>query len=197
MAHLSRSDLWSLEEYAQKRAEFRKAVIDHKQNRQVTLGDHVRLLFEDEMTIRYQIQEMLRIEKVFEAEGIQDELDAYNPLLPDGSNWKCTMMIEFGDPDIRKQELAKMVGIEHTVWMQVEGHEPVKPIANEDLERSTEEKTSSVHFMRFELTPEMVKDAKAGAKVLAGIDHHYYQVEAMEVPRNVRESLVEDLVAVN
>ncbi|MCH8531792.1 MAG: DUF3501 family protein [Saccharospirillum sp.] len=197
MAHLSRSDLWSLEEYAQKRAEFRKTVIEHKQNRQLALGDHVRLLFEDEMTIRYQIQEMLRIEKVFEAEGIQDELDAYNPLLPDGSNWKCTMMIEFGDPVLRKQELAKMIGIEHTVWMQVEGFEPVKPIANEDLERSTDEKTSSVHFMRFELTAEMVKAAKAGARVLAGIDHSYYQIGPIEVPANVRELLVADLSTVN
>lgn len=193
MAQLSRSDLWSLEEYAQKRADFRKAVIDHKQHRQLALGDHVRLLFEDEMTIRYQIQEMLRIEKVFEAEVIQDELDAYNPLLPDGSNWKCTMMIEFGDPELRKQELAKMIGIEHTVWMQVDGFEPVKPIANEDLERSNDEKTSSVHFMRFELSAEMVKAVKDGAKVLAGIDHSYYQVGPLEVPRNVRDSLSEDL----
>lgn len=194
MNKLSRETLWTLESYAQKRADFRQQVMAHKKNRQVQLGEHVRLLFEDETTIRYQVQEMLRIEKVFEAEGIQDELDAYNPLIPDGSNWKCTMMIEFPDIDQRRQELAKMVGIEHKVWMAVDGYGPVQAIANEDLERSTDEKTSSVHFMRFELTPEMITAARNGAAITAGIDHNHYRVDGVALPEPVRASLASDLV---
>lgn len=193
MTDLTRDDLWTLETYAEKRPEFRQRVLEHKKTRQLPLGEHVRLLFEDEMTIRYQIQEMLRIEKVFEAAGIQDELDAYNPLIPDGSNWKCTFMIEFSDPIQRKHELARMVGIEETVWLRVEGFDKVFPIANEDMDRTTEEKTASVHFMRFELTPEMVNAVKNGAALQAGIDHHYYRVEPTTVPPEVRESLAADL----
>lgn len=193
MAELKRSDLYSLEEYAEKRAEFRKKVLEHKKHRQLALGDHARLYFEDELTIRYQIQEMLRIEKVFEAAGIQDELDAYNPLIPDGSNWKATYMIEFEDAELRKEMLRKLKGIERATWLQVEGFDKVIPIANEDLERETEEKTSSVHFVRFELSPDMVKAAKEGASILAGIDHDAYQVPGFKVPEEVRKALLADL----
>ena len=193
MPQLTRSDLYSLEEYAEKRAEFRQRVLAHKKDRQLPLGEHARLYFEDELTIRYQIQEMLRIEKVFEAAGIQDELDAYNPLIPDGRNWKATYMIEFEDAELRKEMLRRLKGIERATWMQVEGFEKVTPIANEDLERETEEKTSSVHFVRFELTPEMAGAAKQGAAILAGIDHEAYQVPGFKVPENVRAALVADL----
>ncbi len=148
MVLLSRADLWSLEEYAEERPTFRAKVMQHKKSRHLALGEHARLYFEDELTIRYQIQEMLRIEKIFEAEGITEELDAYNPLIPDGHNWKATFMIEYEDPDERDQALAKMVGIEDKVWLQVEGCEKVFAIADEDLERSTPDKTSAVHFMR-------------------------------------------------
>lgn len=194
MNKLTRDSLWTLETYAQKRADFRQQVMAHKKNRQVQLGEHVRLLFEDETTIRYQVQEMLRIEKVFEADGIQEELDAYNPLIPDGSNWKCTMMIEFPDVEQRRQELAQMVGIEHKVWLAVDGFGPVQAIANEDLERSTDEKTSSVHFMRFELTPEMIAAVRNGAAITAGVDHNYYRVDGVALPEPVRASLASDLV---
>lgn len=194
MNKLTRDSLWTLETYAQKRADFRQQVMAHKKNRQVQLGEHVRLLFEDETTIRYQVQEMLRIEKVLEADGIQEELDAYNPLIPDGSNWKCTMMIEFPDVEQRRQELAQMVGIEHKVWLAVDGFGPVQAIANEDLERSTDEKTSSVHFMRFELTPEMIAAVRNGAAITAGVDHNYYRVDGVALPEPVRASLASDLV---
>lgn len=197
MTKLTRNDLWSLETYAEKRAEYRQQVMAHKRDRHLNLGDHVRLLFEDEMTIRYQIQEMLRIEKVFEADGIQDELDAYNPLIPDGQNWKCTMMIEFPDPAVRKKELAKMIGVEECVWMQVDGFDKVRPITNEDLERTNDEKTSSVHFMRFELTAPMVQAVKDGADILAGVDHDYYRVEGIKLRPEVRHALSEDLVALS
>ena len=193
MAKFTRESLWSLEEYASKRQAFRQEVMAHKKARELMLGENVRLLFEDETTIRYQIQEMLRIEKVFEAEGIQDELDAYNPLIPDGSNWKATMMIEYHDVAERKRELAKLIGIEEAVWFQVEGYDKVRPICNEDLERANDEKTSSVHFMRIELTPEMVKAAKAGAALYAGIDHSYYRIPGSAMPEPVRNALVGDL----
>ncbi|GGX71536.1 DUF3501 family protein [Saccharospirillum salsuginis] len=195
MNKLTHDALWPLEAYARKRDEFRAQVMAHKRDRQVALGDHVRLLFEDEMTIRYQIQEMLRIEKVFEPEGIQDELDAYNPLIPDGQNWKATLMIEFGDPAVRKQELAKLIGIEEAVWMKVNGFDKVHPITNEDLERSNDEKTSSVHFMRFELAPEMVQAVKAGADIYTGCNHSYYSVPAFKLRPEVRNALSEDLIA--
>ena len=193
MAKLTRETLWSLEEYSNRRNDFRTEVMAHKKDRQLNLGENVRLLFEDEKTIRYQVQEMLRIEKVFDAEGIQDELDAYNPLIPDGSNWKATMMIEFTDVEERKRQLAKLIGIEDTVWLQVEGHDRVHPICNEDLDRATEEKTSSVHFMRFELNAAMVKAARSGAAILAGIDHDNYRIDAFELPDAVRNALVGDL----
>jgi hypothetical protein len=193
MSKLTRSDLYSLEEYSQLRQDYRAKVKAHKKNRQVILGEHATLYFEDQLTMQYQIQEMLRIEKIFEADGIQEELDAYNPLIPDGSNWKATFMIEYEDIDERRQALAEMIGIEDKVWMQVEGYEPVYAIADEDLERDTEEKTSSVHFMRFELTPEMAAAAKQGAAIGAGIDHPAYPQRIDSLPANIRDSLAADL----
>ena len=156
MAAISRDSLLSLEAYAKSRKDFRAKVIAHKKNRTLSLGGHVTLIFEDELTVRYQIQEMLRIEKTFEEEGIQDELDAYNPLVPDGTNLKATMMIEYDDPAVRKRELARLIGIEDRTYVQVDGFDKVHAIADEDLERENEEKTSSVHFLRFEFTPAMI-----------------------------------------
>ena len=193
MKKLTREDLYSLEKYAEIRAEFRTRVIDHKKNRNVPIGPHATLYFEDRMTIQYQIQEMLRIERIFEAGGIQEELDVYNPLIPDGTNWKTTFMIEYEDPEVRKQALAKMIGIERSVQVKIDGFEPVTPIANEDLERETEEKTSSVHFLRFELTPEMIAAAKEGAAISMAIDHPEYRHQAAALPEATRASLVRDL----
>jgi hypothetical protein len=190
---LSRADLWSLEEYAQERAGFREKVLAHKKSRQLALGEHARLYFEDALTIKYQIQEMLRIERVFEAEGIHEELDAYNPLIPDGHNWKATFMIEYTDPAERALRLGELIGIEDVTWLQVEGFDKVFAIADEDLERDTADKTSSVHFMRYELTPAMITAAKKGAKIFAGIDHDNYRIDAFEVADNIRDSLVADL----
>jgi hypothetical protein len=190
---LSRADLWSLEEYAERRPTFRAEVMAHKKTRQVPLGDHARLYFEDNLTIKYQIQEMLRIEKVFEAQGIHEELDAYNPLIPDGHNWKATFMIEYDDPEERAAQLAKMIGIEDKVWMQVEGCERVYPIADEDLERDNESKTSSVHFLRFELSPTMIAAAHHGSSISAGVDHPAYAAETGPLSEEIRASLAADL----
>lgn len=189
---LTRDDLYSLEKYAQVRQDFRAKVIEHKKDRRLALGEHAALYFEDKLTMQYQIQEMLRIERIFEPEEIQEELDVYNPLIPDGSNWKATFMLEYPDLEERRQALARLVGIENRVWMQVEGFDKVHPIANEDLDRSTPEKTASVHFMRFELTPAMVAAVKGGAAIRAGIDHPAYHLEVL-VPPNVRDSLAADL----
>ena len=193
MAQLSRDSLWTLEHYSRIRNQFRQEVIAHKKTRQVALGDHITLFFEDEKTIRYQIQEMLRIEKTFEEAGIQDELDAYNPLIPDGRNFKCTMMIEYPDPEIRKVELARLKGVEDRVWIQVEGREKVYAIADEDLERENDEKTSSVHFMRFELDEDMASALKYGVGLAMGVDHPYYKVVVDPVSSETRASLVKDL----
>jgi hypothetical protein len=193
MTQLSREDLYSLEEYAKIRPEFRAQVMEHKRHRQVPLGPNTTLYFEDRLTMQYQIQEMLRIERIFESEGITDELDTYNPLIPDGGNWKATFMIEYTDPDARKAALARLIGVERRVWVQVADFEPVHPVANEDLERETEEKTSSVHFLRFELTPEMITALKEGAALAMGVDHPEYRQEVRSVPANVRESLISDL----
>ena len=193
MPRLTRADLWSLEEYAQERPAFRARVMEHKKSRQLALGEHARLYFEDELTIRYQIQEMLRIEKVFEAAGIAEELEAYNPLIPDGGNWKATFMLEYDDPAERALRLAEMIGIEDRVWLQVGSSEPVFAIADEDLDRSTADKTSSVHFLRFQLAPEMVTAARAGEGVRAGIDHPGYPVAGLDLPQAVRDSLAGDL----
>lgn len=189
---IARDSLLSLEAYAKARKEFRAKVIAHKKNRTVSLGSNVTLIFEDELTIRYQIQEMLRIEKTFEEEGIQDELDAYNPLVPDGTNLKATMMIEYDDPAVRKRELAKLIGIEDKVYLQVDGFDKVYAIADEDLERENEEKTSSVHFLRFEFTPAMIEALKKGAALAMGIDHPNYRVRVDEVAPNVQAALVKD-----
>ena len=192
--NLSRSDLWSLEEYAEQRSMFRAQVLEHKKTRQVALGEHARLHFEDELTIKYQIQEMLRIEKVFEAEGINEELDAYNPLIPDGHNWKATFMLEYEDPAERAIRLGEMIGIEDKVWLQVEGCEKIYPIADEDLDRATADKTSSVHFMRYELDDHAILSVKRGAAITAGIDHPAYTVTGVTVEPAVRDSLASDLV---
>jgi len=193
MGKLSRDDLYSLEKYAEVRPEYRSRVMAHKKNRRLPIGPNANLYFEDALTMQYQIQEMLRIEKIFEAAGIQEELDAYNPLIPDGSNWKATFMMEFSDPEERKVQLGKLIGVEKQVWVQVADFARVSPIANEDLDRETEEKTSSVHFMRFELTPEMVAAVKGGASVSMGIDHPNYMHSVEPIPQNIRDSLAEDL----
>ncbi len=193
MTYLSHEDLYGLEEYARIRPEFRSRVIEHKKRRRLPIGPHAALYFEDELTMQYQVQEMLRIERIFEPEGIQDELDVYNPLIPDGMNWKATFMMEYGDVEERKKALSRLLGIESHIWVQVEGFDKVRPIANEDLERSTEEKTSSVHFLRFELKQAMIDALKDGAKLSAGIDHPEYNHWVDELPLPVRESLVGDL----
>lgn len=189
---LTRADLMSLEQYSIARKEFRNRVLEHKRNRQVAIGQNVTWCFEDRLTIQYQVQEMLRVERIFEATGIQDELDAYNPLTPDGSNWKVTFLIEFPDPEERKAKLARLKGVEARCWVQVAGFERVFAIADEDLERENEEKTSSVHFLRFELTPGMKAQVKAGAQVSAGIDHANYKYE-VTLSAAQRDSLAGDL----
>ncbi|MDA8384090.1 MAG: DUF3501 family protein [Betaproteobacteria bacterium] len=194
MGKITRDSLLPLEAYAKARSEMRARVMAHKERRTVSLGAHVRLLFEDELTMRYQVQEMLRAERIFEEGGIQDELDAYNPLVPDGRNWKATMMIEYTDVDERRQWLERLIGIEDRVWVQVSGHAPVYAVADEDLERENGEKTSSVHFVRFELTPDMISDLRAGAPLAIGVDHPDYE-ESTEVPNDVRRALLEDLAA--
>jgi len=194
MAAISRNSLMSLEEYATRRKEFRARVMAHKHNRKVHLGEHVTLLFEDELTVRYQIQEMLRAERIFEEEGIVDELDAYNPLVPDGSNWKATMLIEYPDESERKNALARLIDIEDKVWIRVNGQPKVFAIADEDLERETTEKTSSVHFLRFELTAQMKDALKHGQPLCMGIVHANYQVTVENAPEAVRQSLINDLM---
>jgi len=193
MTKLSRTDLYSLEEYSEIRDEFRARVMAHKKNRRLYLGDNLLLLFEDRLVMHYQIQEMLKAEKIFEADGIQEELDAYNPLIPDGTNWKATMMIQYADVAERQQMLAKLVGIENRVWLRISNHDKVYPIADEDLERATDDKTSAVHFLRFELTPAMIADIHKGASISAGVDHENYSVTLDAIPDNVAKSLAEDL----
>lgn len=190
---LDRSDLWSLEEYSQQRESFRSEVLAHKKHRRVLLGQHVLLVFEDALTIKYQIQEMLRIEKVFEADGIQEELDAYNPLIPDGDNWKCSMLIQYPDVEERKQKLAKLIDIEDKVWVQAGSTGKVYAIADEDLERANDEKTSAVHFMRFQLSGEQIQAVKAGEPITFGIDHENYQIDSYEAPEETRASLANDI----
>ncbi len=192
MHKLTHADLYSLEEYARIRPEFRARVMEHKKHRRVSIGEHAALYFEDSLIMQYQVQEMLRIERIFEQQGIQDELDVYNPLIPDGMNWKATFMLEYQDVEQRKQALASLLGVEKALWVQVEGSPRVHPIANEDMDRETEDKTSAVHFVRFELTQAMVDAAKQGAQISAGIDHPAYQEETVIEPP-VRESLVGDL----
>ncbi|WP_296754853.1 DUF3501 family protein [Thiobacillus sp.] len=193
MPQITRDSLLTLEGYAKVRPQMRAEVMAHKKNRMVELGAHVTLIFEDEQTMRYQIQEMLRAERTFEDAGIQDELDAYNPLIPDGTNWKATMMIQYPDPDERKIALAKLKGIENRVWAQVADQAKTFAIADEDMERENEEKTSAVHFLRFELDPASIAAAKAGSPVRMGIDLAAYAVEATTLAEKTRAALVVDL----
>jgi len=193
MEKLTPQHLYSLEMYSDVRADFRTRVMEHKKNRQVQIGPHARLYFEDKLTIQYQVQEMLRAERIFERAGIEEELQVYNPLIPDGSNWKVTFMLEYDDIEERRAALAKMIGIEDRVWVKVQGHSPVFAIADEDLERATETKTSSVHFLRFDLSPEMLRAVKQGADIGVGIDHPAYRHQISAVPEVTRNALAEDL----
>jgi len=192
MPQIAPGSLLSLEAYARERNSYRSRVIAHKKLRTVHAGDHVTLVFEDEQTIRYQVQEMLRIERIFEEDGIRGELEAYNPLIPDGGNWKATMLIEYPEADERRRRLSELKGIEDRTWVQVEGCERVWAIADEDLERETADKTSAVHFLRFELSEDMAQALKSGAALAIGIDHPQYQARN-EVPSEVRSALVADL----
>ena len=190
---IKRENLLPLEVYARERNAFRARVIEHKKNRSVRLGENLTLLFEDELTIRYQVQEMLRSEKIFEDDGIQGELDAYNPLVPDGSNWKVTMLLEYPDAEERRVMLARLRGVERRVWVRVEGCAPVYAIADEDLERENDEKTSAVHFLRFELDAGMRSRLGQGAPLAIGVDHAAYRATLDPVPAEVRAALVQDV----
>lgn len=192
MNKLAPADLMTLERYSRERADFRAKVISHKRNRQLMVGPSTTWLFEDRLTVQYQVQEMLRTERIFEAEGIAEELDAYNPLIPDGRNWKATLLIEFPDPEVRKVQLEKLRGVEDRCWVRAEGFERVYAIADEDLERENETKTSAVHFLRFELGEDMVRALKGGAALSAGVDHPQYQHE-LAAPEGVRSALLADL----
>lgn len=193
MQKLKPSDLYSLEQYSRERPAIRAKVLEHKRSRQVGVGPNLMWLFEDRITIQYQVQEMLRAERIFEAEGIADELEAYNPLIPDGTNWKVTLLIEFPDEKERRVQLARLKGIEDRCYVQVAGHDKVYAIADEDLERENEEKTSSVHFLRFELTPDMIASLKSGASISVGVDHPQYTHEINPVSTAVQASLKADL----
>jgi len=193
MPAITRESLMTLEAYARNRKEFRAKVLAHKRHRKVHLGDHITLIFEDELTLRYQIQEMLRIEKIFEEAGIQDELDAYNPLVPDGGNWKATMLIEYPDVEQRVVALARLKGVEDKVFVQVAGQPRVYAIADEDLERENEQKTSAVHFLRFDLAPAMKQALAGGAAVTIGVDHPNYVAALDPVDAETRRSLLGDL----
>jgi hypothetical protein len=193
MRKLQESDLLSLERYSRERPEFRARVMAHKKNRQLNVGPNTMWLFEDRLTVQYQVQEMLRTERIFEAEGIAEELEAYNPLIPDGRNWKVTLLIEFPDPEVRRVQLERLRGIEDRCWIQVAGLERLFAIADEDLDRDNEVKTSAVHFLRFELSEAMVGALKGGAALGAGVDHPDYHHELAALPENVRAALAADL----
>ena len=193
MTKLKREDLMSLEEYAEKRADFRKKVLEHKKARNVALGEHATLYFEDAQTIQYQIQEMLRIEKIFEADAINEELEAYNPLVPDGSNWKATFMIEYGDAEERARVLSTLGGVEDKVWVQVSGFDKVFAIADEDMDRNRGEKTSAVHFMRFELTDDMSEAVKANKDISMGIDYDGFEQLVNPIAEVSRAALMNDI----
>jgi hypothetical protein len=199
MNKLSRADLMSLEVYAEKRPEFRADMMQHKKVRQLPLGENARLYFENKRTIQYQIQEVLRVEKTFDAAGIEEELETYNALIPDGSNLKATFMLEFPDVELRTRMTVELRGIEHKVWLQAEDCAKVYPIANEDLSRDDGSRTSMVHFFRFEFTPTMVAALKNGAKLYAGIEHQGYSIDRLEVEQDIRDSLRDDFddVAIN
>jgi hypothetical protein len=193
MKKLVETDLLSLERYSRERPEFRTRVMAHKKSRQIAVGANTMWLFEDRLTVQYQVQEMLRTERIFEAEGIAEELAAYNPLIPDGRNWKVTLLIEFPDQEVRRVQLGRLRGIEDRCWVQVAGFERLFAIADEDLDRENEVKTSAVHFLRFELTDAMVSALKGGAALAAGVDHPNYHHELAPLPENVRAALASDL----
>jgi hypothetical protein len=193
MQKLSRQDLMTLEQYAVERPRLRAEIIAHKQLRTVQVGPNMTWLFEDRATIRYQVLEMLRVERIFEAAGIQDELDAYNPLIPSGSNWKATLLLEFPDPAARQVALSKLIGVEDRCWVRVSEMERVFAIADEDLERENAEKTSAVHFLRFELSPTMIAAAQSGASLSVGVDHENYRHSIAPLPAAVRDALLLDL----
>lgn len=193
MQQLTRTDLMPLEVYADARATWRSQVIKHKKHRKVSIGAHATLYFEDRTTIQYQIQEMLRAERIFERGAVQEELDAYNPLIPDGTNLKATFMLEYTDADLRKVELARLIGVEDRVWLRVAGHDKVYAIADEDMARENADKTSSVHFLRFEFDAAMIAALKSGAALAAGIDHENYRNSVDPLPPPVRGALVVDL----
>jgi len=192
MNKLSRDDLFSLERYARERPAFRERVLRHKHDRQIAVGPHVTWLFEDRLTIQYQVQEMLRAERIFEPEGITEELDSYNPLIPDGHNWKVTLLIEFPDEAERRRALVELRGLERCCWIEVERHERVVAVADEDLERENEEKTAAVHFLRFELTPAMIATLRAGGNLAVGVAHPRYRHEIAPVPEATRAALLAD-----
>jgi hypothetical protein len=192
MSKLSVEDLMSLERYARERPAFRTRVMEHKRDRQLAVGPHVTWLFEDRLTMQYQVQEMLRVERIFEPEGIAEELESYNPMIPDGTNWKVTLLIEYPNEAERRERLTQLKGIEDRCWVQVTGQQRVFAIADEDLERENEEKTSAVHFLRFELTPAMITALREGAELAAGIDHPQYNQAIQPVRAAVRTSLLAD-----
>ncbi len=193
MSKLSAQDLLSLEQYSRERPAFRARVIEHKKRRQLAVGPNTMWLFEDRLTVQYQVQEMLRTERIFEAEGIAEELEAYNPLIPDGRNWKVTFLIEFADAEVRRVQLEKLRGIEDRCWVKAEGFDRLFAIADEDLERANDVKTSAVHFLRFELGDQMAEALKGGAALGAGIDHPHYRHEIPALAPDVRAALVADL----
>ena len=193
MSVLRRQDLYSLEEYSRIRDDFRRRVMLHKSNRRLTLGENAALYFEDRLTMQYQIQEMLRIERIFTDDGIREELESYNPLVPDGRNWKATFMLEYSQEEERRRALGVLLGVENHVWMQIGARERIRPFTDEDLDRENAEKTSAVHFLRFELDEDMVADLRDGAILAAGVNHPGCQVEVRPVPDQVRASLLGDL----
>ncbi|MER2511631.1 MAG: DUF3501 family protein [Nitrosomonas ureae] len=195
MDKITRDDLLTLEAYARIRKDFRTQVMAHKKMRKIPLGENITLIFEDTLTIRYQIQEMLYVERIFQDDEIMHELETYTPLIPDGHNWKVTMLIEYPDPAVRAAKLAGLIGVEDKVWVRIAEHAPVYAIADEDLERENSEKTSAVHFLRFELTPEMIQSLHCGAALSMGVDHPAYQVSINTVDGNIRASLLKDLSA--
>ena len=193
MSKLTRKDLYSLEEYTEKRDDYRKKIMAHKENRRLELGNNLLLSFEDKLIMQYQVQEMLKAEKIFDAAGIEEELEAYNPLIPDGTNWKATMLIQYPDVEQRQLQLTRLIGIEDLIWLQVEGFDKVYAIADEDLERDNAEKTSAVHFLRFELDTDMITAVKAGANISAGVEHENYLHVVSPVSNHLRDSLASDL----
>jgi hypothetical protein len=195
MNKLGKENLMSLEEYSEKRGQYRIEVMTHKKTRQLALGDNIRLLFEDQLTIQYQIQEMLRIERIFERAAIEEELGSYNPLIPDGQNLKATMMIEVADPDERKRQLATLIGIEKKVFLQVADYPRIYPITNEDMVRETDEKTSSVHFLRFEFSVDMINAWRSGSDIYAGIDHQAYLIAPIAMTKSISNALQQDFDA--